>query len=93
MYKLVLILIVLFATHTNINANPSEKPSDINEISQWEYWNAFSQNFNKTGNYWEAESAALEAEETAENRTGLQEWLELNKEENTNSCSTTLQNI
>ena len=89
MYKLILILIVLFASHTNINANSSEKPSESEELCEWEYWNAFSQTFNKTDNYWEAESAALEAEEEAKNRTGVKEWL---KESNTNStvdCSET----
>ncbi len=94
MYKLVLILIVLFTSQNNLNANSSHEPSETDELCQWEYWNAFSESFNKTADFWEAESAALEAEELAEDRTEVEEWLKKHKQKNhTQDCSETTPKI
>lgn len=82
MYKLILLFVILFVSNTDVNANTEVKPSEKEDLCQFEYWNAFSQTFNKTADYWEAESAALEAEDKAENRTGIEEWLKENSLEN-----------
>lgn len=76
MYKLVLILILAVISYSNTDAMPKEKPLEKEQVCQWEYWNAFSITFNETANYWAAESAALEAEHIANERTGVEEWLD-----------------
>ena len=93
MYKLVLILLFAVVSFNNTDAMPKEKTLEKEEICQWEYWNAFSNTFNKTADFWASESAALEAEEIAEERTGVEEWLEEYSPENEKSCSDTTKNI
>jgi hypothetical protein len=93
MYKLVLIFIVALLSYNNSDAMAKEKPLEKEEICQWEYWNAFSKTFNKTSDFWASESAALEAEETAEQRTGVEEWLDEYAPKEENTCSGTKKNI
>ena len=93
MYKLVLIFIIALTSYNNTDAMPKEKPLEKEEICQWEYWNAFSKTFNKTSDYWASESAALEAEEIAEQRTGVEEWMQVYAPKTEDSCSSTKENI
>lgn len=55
---------------TNRNVEP-----EVADLKEWVYWDAFSNTFNETGDYWKAESAALEAERVAEERTEIDEFL------------------
>lgn len=89
MYKLVLLFVILFATQNDVNANTKENPKEKEneELCDWEYWNAFSQTFNQTADYKEAESAALEAKSEAKDKTGLEEWLKENSPEEPKTCS------
>jgi hypothetical protein len=93
MYKLVLIIIFAVVSYYDTDAMPKEKPLEKEEICQWEYWNAFSKTFNKTADFWASESAALEAEEMAEERTGIEEWLEEFAPKKENSCSEIKENF
>ena len=86
MYKVVLIFALGLLSYNK--TTPTNPESETNEIHQWVYWDAFSNTFNETADYWEAESAALEAEKLAEDRTDIKEFLENieQKEENHQTC-------
>jgi hypothetical protein len=89
MGKLVLLFILA-------NMAQNQMSSDVNinqaeEVREYAYWDNFSETFEKTADFWKAESAALEAESIASDRTGLDEWLSENKNnifelESKNSC-------
>jgi len=86
MYKLILILIITLLSNYQLDAKST--PAEIEnkeEIVKWEYWNAFSEEFNKTADFWEAESAALEAEDTAKERLYVDKWLKEFGQDNLNS--------
>jgi hypothetical protein len=76
MGKLILLFILANLTQNQLN---SETKDDQEEVKSFAYWNTFSETFEKTADFWQAESAALEAEEIAEERTGVEEWLSKNK--------------
>ena len=77
MGKLVLFFVLISLTHSEMRSN-IVKNQQAEEVKEFAYWDAFSQVFIKTADYWEAESAALEAESIAESRTGVDTWLEEN---------------
>jgi len=62
------------------NSEKDESNSKKDEVSTYEYWSTFSETFEETADYSEAESAALEAESIAKDRTNLKEWLAENKD-------------
>ena len=83
MYKAVLLFILsLLSTSTETTTTPNHD-SETKELREWVYWDAFSNTFNDTADYWKAESAALEAEMIAENRTGVEKFLEEVKKKET----------
>ena len=86
MYKVILIFALGLLSY-NTEIEPNLEP-EAKELREWEYWNAFSNTFNETADYWEAESAALEAERLAEERTDVEDFLcEVQiKEEKHNKC-------
>ena len=86
MYKV--ILIFAFGLLSYNNEPLSSVVPESEEVHEWEYWNAFSNTFNETADYWEAESAALEAERVAEERIDVEEFLRdvQLKEEKHNKC-------
>ena len=73
MYKLVLIFALGLISYYNVNTDNSEIESK--ELKEWVYWDAFSNKFNETADYWQAESAALEAEKIATERTDIEDFL------------------
>ena len=73
MYKVVLILALGLFSYDNPTSTDIQP--ETQELCNWVYWDAFSHTFNKTANYWKAESAALEAEKLADSRTGTEEFL------------------
>ena len=75
MYKVVLILTLGLLSFNNVTSTSPELEPETEELREWVYWNAFSNTFNETADYWEAESAALEAERVAEERTDIEEFL------------------
>jgi hypothetical protein len=85
MYKIVLIFALGLISHFNVNTDNKIEPEAL-ELREWVYWNAFSNTFNETADYWKAESAALEAEKIAEERTNIDEFLkEIDRKEKTDS--------
>jgi len=85
MYKIVLIFALGLITQYNVTSDKNVEPEAL-ELREWAYWNAFSSTFNETADYWKAESAALEAEKIAEERTNIDQFLkEIEKKEKTDS--------
>lgn len=78
MGKLVLFFVLASLTQSKMISNSAENQSE--EVREYVYWDTFSEVFNKTADYWEAESAALEAESIAEGKTGVDTWLEENSD-------------
>jgi len=72
MFKLVLILVLGLLSY---NTDTTSTEPETEDLHEWAYWNAFSETFNETADYWKAESAAMEAERIAEDRTGIAEFL------------------
>ncbi len=70
------------------NVNIEHPKTETKNLSEWVYWDAFSNTFNETADYWQAESAALEAQNLAEERTDIDEFLATvkKKEENKTIC-------
>lgn len=94
MYKLVLIFAISLMTQNEILPNTVD--SETEELCEWVYWDAFSQTFNETSDFWKAESAALEAESIAKDRTEVEEWLdeiEKKEEKSSKDCSKTTSEI
>jgi hypothetical protein len=77
MGKLVLLFILANLAQNHLNFENTSNQAE--EVREFAYWNTFSETFEKTADFWEAESAALEAESIAEDRTGVEEWLADNK--------------
>jgi hypothetical protein len=77
MGKLVIFYLLVSLAQNEIVSNQAKAQTD--DVSTYEYWSTFSETFEKTADYWEAESAALEAESKATDRTNVKEWLEDNK--------------
>ncbi len=73
MYKLVLIFAFSVITQNEILSNNVK--TEIEELQEWVYWNAFSTTFNETADFWKAESAALKAESKALEIVKAEEWL------------------
>jgi len=73
MYKLVLILVLSALTQSEAFSN--HNTSEAEELQDWVYWNAFSETFNQTADFWKSESAALEAESKAKDIVESEEWL------------------
>ena len=85
MYKLVLIFALGLISHNNVTNNNVNVEPETAELREWAYWDAFSNTFNETADYWEAESAALEAEKVASERTDIDVFLkEVKKREESN---------
>ena len=82
MYKVVLIFALGLLSYNNLDITNVEPETEA--LQEWAYWNAFSQTFNETADYWKAESAALEAEKIAEDRTEIEEFLKRIEEKETN---------
>jgi len=78
MGKLVLFFVLATLTQNEMRSNPAE--NEAKEVREYVYWDAFSEVFHKTADYWKAESAALEAESIATSKTGVDEWLEENSD-------------
>jgi len=76
MGKLVLLFVLASLTQSEMKLNSAENQSE--EVREYVYWNTFSKVFNKTADYWKAESAALEAESIAAGKTGVDSWLKEN---------------
>ncbi|NBC56743.1 MAG: hypothetical protein GVY05_00425 [Bacteroidetes bacterium] len=73
MYNIILIFAIGVMTQNEILSNTND--TETKDLKEWVYWNAFSQTFNKTADYWQAESAALEAEDKASDVVEAEEWL------------------
>lgn len=93
MGKLVLFFVLASLTQSEMKSNTVK--SQAEEVREYVYWDAFSKVFNKTADFWKAESAALEAESIAINKTDVDNWLEDNSDnfkeieiENKNQCIT-----
>jgi hypothetical protein len=86
MYKIVLIFALGLISQFNVdNAKNNVEPEAL-ELQEWAYWDAFSNTFNETADYWKAESAGLEAEKIAEERTNIDEFLkDIDKKEKSDS--------
>lgn len=78
MGKLVLFFVLATLTQNEMRSNSAENQTE--KLREYVYWDAFSEVFNKTADYWKAESAALEAESIAEGKTGVDTWLEENSD-------------
>jgi hypothetical protein len=76
MGKLMLFFALVTLTQSEMRSSSTENQAE--EIREYVYWDAFSSVFNKTADYWKAESAALEAESIAASKTGVDTWLEKN---------------
>lgn len=88
MYKIVLIFALGLISHFNVTTTENHVEPEALELQEWAYWDAFSNTFNETADYWQAESAALEAEKIAEERTNIDQFLKKiqKKEEAENIC-------
>lgn len=73
MYKIILIFAIGVLTQNEILSKTSKTESE--ELQEWVYWNAFSQTFNETADYWKAESAALKAEDEVRDIVDSDKWL------------------
>ncbi|MBS3738076.1 hypothetical protein [Mesohalobacter halotolerans] len=73
MYNIILIFAIGVMSQNEILSNTND--TETKDLKEWVYWNAFSQTFNKTADYWQAESAALEAEDNASDVVEAEEWL------------------
>lgn len=83
MTKLVLFIALLTMTQQSITANNLDNESK--DTLEWVYWNTFSETFIKTSDVLKSESAALEAEDEAEEIINTEQWLaEIDKQESTN---------
>lgn len=81
MEKLVLFITLLLLTQQNIVASNIEE-SQEEDVLEWVYWNTFSETFIETSDVLKAESAALDAEDRAEEVVNAEEWLaEINSQE------------
>lgn len=78
MGKLIIFFLLVSLTQNEIISNKANAETD--EVSTYEYWSTFSETFEETADYWQAESAALEAESIAEDRINVKEWLAENKD-------------
>lgn len=86
MYKIVLIFAVGLISQFNVTTTEKNVEPEALELSEWAYWDAFSNTFNETADYWKAESAGLEAEKIAEERTNIDQFLkDVKKKEKTDS--------
>jgi hypothetical protein len=87
MFKLVLIFAIGVMSHNQVEAKVNVEP-ETKDLKEWVYWNAFSKTFNETADFWKAESAALEAEKLAEERTNVEQFLKdiQKKEESDKIC-------
>ena len=74
MYNIILIFAIGVLTQNEVLSN-TNNDCESKDLKEWVYWNAFSQTFNKTADYWKAESAALEAEDKANETIETEEWL------------------
>ena len=82
MYKIVLIFAIGLISQINVTTTENHVEPEALELHEWAYWDAFSNTFNETADYWKAESAALEAEKIAEERTDIEQFLnEIEKKE------------
>ncbi len=77
MGKLVLLFILANLAQNHLSFENTNDQAE--EVREFEYWDTFSETFEKTADYWEAESSALEAESIAKDRTGIEEWMTENK--------------
>lgn len=77
MGKLIIFFLLVSLTQNEIIS--SKVNPQIDDVAKYEYWSTFSETFDKTADFWKAESKALEAESIAEDRTGVKEWLVDNK--------------
>jgi len=77
MGKLVIFYLLVSLAQNEIVSTQAKTQTE--DVSTYEYWSTFSETFEKTADYWEAESAGLEAESKADSRTGVEEWLADNK--------------
>jgi len=75
MYKIVLIFAIGLITQFNATTTEKNVEPEALELKEWAYWDAFSNTFNETADYWKAESAALEAEKIADERTNIEQFL------------------
>lgn len=75
-----LILLFILANLTQNNFSSDLEKDQAKEVQEYEYWRTFSKTFEETADFWQAESAALEAEEIAEDRTEITAWLAKNKD-------------
>lgn len=78
MEKLIILFILASLSQNQINSNDADNQAE--EVQEFVYWEAFSETFDKTADYWKAESEALKAENIAEERTGIEEWLSQNED-------------
>lgn len=78
MGKLVILFVLMNLIHTEINSNKDK--TQAQEVREYEYLTTFSETYSETADYWKAESAGLEAESKAKDRTNIKEWLLENKE-------------
>ena len=77
MEKLIILFLIANLSQNQINSNEAENQDKA--VQEFVYWDTFSKTFDKTADYWKAESEALEAESISEDRTGIEEWLEQNQ--------------
>lgn len=74
-------------THQNIDAKNIEGDK-TEDVLEWVYWNTFSETFIETSDVLKAESAALDAEDKAEEVVNAEEWLaEIQSSESSKSQS------
>lgn len=74
MFKLVLIFAIGAMSYNQVEAKVNVEP-ETQDLKEWVYWDAFSNTFNETADFWKAESAALEAQRMAEERTDIDKFL------------------
>jgi len=70
-----LVIFFLLVNLAQNEANTTKNTDQVNDLKEYVYWNTFSKIYEKTANFWQAESEALEAESIADDRTGIEEWL------------------
>lgn len=87
MGKLVLFFLLASLTQSEMRSNCANDQAE--EVREFVYWNAFSEAYNVTADFWAAESAALEAESIAEDRTDIENWLSENDDNLVNNNSVT----
>jgi len=78
MTKLILMLMIANLTQNSMNFDHEDQQTE--EVIEFVYWDTFSKTFKETGDYWEAESAALEAENRVKDRINVEEWLADNED-------------